>query len=133
MKKVKPTQPAPEQQIEWTRADPAALAAFDPNTKTCTMNCSPLASDPRSRAERLFLCDDCECHPVAQQKASGMNNDLLPCPYCGGPPTVSSFPGAHNVWCSNQPVKCGNRSMFTPEQWNRRTPAITPDVKTGIR
>jgi len=54
------TEPAP---IEWTRADPVALAAFDPASKTCTMNCGPHAHDPRSREERLFLCDDCEVKP----------------------------------------------------------------------
>lgn len=57
-RKAKPTLP-PAAPIEWTRADPEALAAFDPSTKVCTMNCGPHALDPRSRAERLFLCDDC--------------------------------------------------------------------------
>ncbi|HGW5540649.1 TPA: hypothetical protein ACNIM8_005732 [Pseudomonas aeruginosa] len=45
--------------IEWPRADPDALAAFDPATKVCTMNCGQHARDPRSREERLFLCTDC--------------------------------------------------------------------------
>lgn len=45
--------------IEWPRADPDALAAFDPATKACTMNCGPHVRDPRSREERLFLCTDC--------------------------------------------------------------------------
>lgn len=49
-----------------------------------------------------------------------MSDELLPCPFCGGKATVSSFPGAHNVWCSNQPVRCGNRTMYTPAQWNTR-------------
>lgn len=44
---------------EWPRADPVALEQFDPATKTCNMNCGPHAHDPRSRKERLFLCDDC--------------------------------------------------------------------------
>ncbi|TPG89835.1 hypothetical protein EAH72_31140 [Pseudomonas caspiana] len=57
--KVKPTQPAAEKPIEWPRAAPAALDQFDPATKTCNMNCGPHAHDPRSRKERLFLCDDC--------------------------------------------------------------------------
>lgn len=43
----------------WPRADPEALAAFDPDTKTCTMNCGPHAADPRSSKERKFLCQDC--------------------------------------------------------------------------
>lgn len=42
--------------------DPAALANFDPRTKVCSMNCGPHADDPRSHAERAFLCP--ECHTV---------------------------------------------------------------------
>ncbi|EPC3890780.1 hypothetical protein ACRZHT_005534 [Citrobacter braakii] len=30
---------------DWRRADPAELAAFDPDTKVCTMNCGPHALD----------------------------------------------------------------------------------------
>ena len=56
--------PPPETPIEWPRADPAALANFDPATKSCTMNCGPHGLDPRSREERLFLCDDCDRHPA---------------------------------------------------------------------
>lgn len=58
-RKVKPAQSAPQSPIEWERADPAALASFDPATKTCDMNCGPHGLDPRSRKERLFLCDLC--------------------------------------------------------------------------
>lgn len=58
-RKSKPA-PPPAAPIEWTRADPAALAKFDPASKVCTMNCGPHGLDPRSRAERLLLCDDCE-------------------------------------------------------------------------
>lgn len=58
-RKAKPAQPAAERPIEWPRADPAELAKFDPSTKVCNMNCGPHKDDPRSRAERLFLCDDC--------------------------------------------------------------------------
>ena len=58
-RKVK-AKPPEEKPIEWTRADPAELAKFDPASKVCTMNCGPSGLDPRSRAERLFLCDDCE-------------------------------------------------------------------------
>lgn len=63
-RKPKPEQtpPAP---IEWPRAAPAELAAFDPSTRRCTMNCGPSGLDPRSRAERLLLCDDCEVVPPA--------------------------------------------------------------------
>lgn len=43
----------------WPRADPVELAAFDPTTKTCTMNCGPASDDPRSSKERKFLCKDC--------------------------------------------------------------------------
>lgn len=45
--------------IKFERADPKALAAFDPRTKICTMNCGPHRDDPRSHNERLLLCGDC--------------------------------------------------------------------------
>ena len=51
--------PPVEPAIEWPRADPEALMAFDPGSKSCTMNCSGSGLDPRSAAERKFLCDDC--------------------------------------------------------------------------
>lgn len=50
---------APDSPIEWKRADPTALAAFDPASKLCTMNCGPHGRDPRNQDERMFLCDDC--------------------------------------------------------------------------
>lgn len=43
----------------WPRADPAALAKFDPRTKVCTMNCGQALGDPRSSAECKLLCEDC--------------------------------------------------------------------------
>lgn len=45
--------------INWPRAAPGALDGFDPSTKVCTMNCGPHREDPRSDAERKYLCDDC--------------------------------------------------------------------------
>lgn len=57
MKKAKTT--LVREPIEWPRADPAELAKFDPHTKECTMNCGPCRDDPRTDAERKFLCDDC--------------------------------------------------------------------------
>lgn len=45
--------------ITFTRADPAALAAFDPTSKVCVMNCGPHRGDPRTPAERRLLCEDC--------------------------------------------------------------------------
>lgn len=48
--------PAP---FHWPRAEPAALASFDPATKLCTMNCGRSSDDPRSEKERQLLCDDC--------------------------------------------------------------------------
>lgn len=51
--------PPVEAAIEWPRAEPAALVGFDPNSKWCTMNCGKHALDPRSEAERKFLCDEC--------------------------------------------------------------------------
>ena len=52
--------------IVFNRADPAALALFDPNTKYCVMNCGPHRDDPRTHEERKFLCKD--CHPIPEQK-----------------------------------------------------------------
>lgn len=46
--------------MTWPRADPVELAKFDTQTKCCTMNCGKHGLDPRSREERLFLCDDCD-------------------------------------------------------------------------
>lgn len=44
---------------DWPRADPDELAKFNPGSKVCTMNCGPSSDDPRSEAERKFLCSDC--------------------------------------------------------------------------
>ena len=43
----------------WERAPAEALAAFDPSTKQCTMNCGRSLSDPRSDNELKFLCPEC--------------------------------------------------------------------------
>lgn len=59
MRRLKPAKPAVEKPIEWPRADPLVLVNFDPASKTCNMNCGAHGLDPRSREERLFLCDDC--------------------------------------------------------------------------
>ena len=45
--------------LHFPRADPAELAAFDPSTRYCTMNCGPHRDDPRTNAERKLLCGDC--------------------------------------------------------------------------
>lgn len=55
----KPTPGKPEPKPTWERANPEALAAFDPASKVCTMNCGPASGDPRSAKERKYLCDDC--------------------------------------------------------------------------
>ncbi|MDH4602403.1 hypothetical protein [Pseudomonas syringae] len=60
VRNAKLARPAAEKLIDWPRADPVALAAFDPASKTCMMNCGPHGLDPRSREERKLLCDDCE-------------------------------------------------------------------------
>lgn len=57
--------------IEFQRADPEALAKFDPRTKVCTMNCGPHRDDPRGNKERKFLCDDCETREVSNAELSG--------------------------------------------------------------
>lgn len=44
---------------DWPRADPAALAAFDPATKQCVMNCGQARGDPRTWQECMLLCKDC--------------------------------------------------------------------------
>ena len=68
MKKQTPAAaPAP---ITWQRAHPAQLAAFDPRTKRCSMNCGPHRDDPRSDLERLFLCDECYAIPVQKGSAA---------------------------------------------------------------
>jgi len=48
-----------EHPLVFTRADPEALASFDPRSKICSMNCGPHRDDPRTREERLLLCDEC--------------------------------------------------------------------------
>ena len=58
-RKPRAVQPAPEPPFVWERADPVALAKFDPATKTCTMNCGKHALDPRCYKELRFMCDDC--------------------------------------------------------------------------
>jgi hypothetical protein len=58
MAKKKPE--PPPRPIVWRRADPEALAQFDPNSKICTMNCGPHIDDPRTDKERKFLCDECQ-------------------------------------------------------------------------
>ncbi len=60
MKRQKPQQEHQAlQPLVFTRADPAALASFDPRSKICSMNCGPHRDDPRTREERLLLCDEC--------------------------------------------------------------------------
>lgn len=58
-KRAKKCAPVAEEPLIFTRADMASLAKFDPSTKLCTMNCGPHAKDPRTTAERKFLCDEC--------------------------------------------------------------------------
>lgn len=71
-RKTKPA-PAPAAPIEWPRADPAALAKFDPASKVCTMNCGQHGQDPRSRAELKFMCDDCDIRPTPKAAAPVCN------------------------------------------------------------
>lgn len=58
MSKAKPAPPVLKP-IVFERANPFKLALFNPDSKQCTMNCGPHRDDPRSYAERKFLCDDC--------------------------------------------------------------------------
>ena len=57
--------------IEWPRANPAELAKFNQITKVCTMNCGPHRDDPRSDAERRFLCGDCLTMKVPNVELTG--------------------------------------------------------------
>ncbi len=61
---VRKKTPALHAPLVLPRADPEALAKFDPATKICTMNCGPHLSDMRSKKERMFLCDDCWTVPT---------------------------------------------------------------------
>lgn len=89
----------PSQPINWPRADPAALAAFDPRTKHCTMNCGQSSMDPRTANECKLLCDDCE--PVDLMK--------VPCRQCNMTPErrvgmISSCPmRSPEQHCPNYP------------------------------
>ncbi|MBB4861608.1 hypothetical protein HNP46_000419 [Pseudomonas nitritireducens] len=58
-RKPKSVEPTPVSMINWTRADPEALAKFDPKSKVCNMNCGKAGGDPRCYKELLFLCHDC--------------------------------------------------------------------------
>jgi hypothetical protein len=57
-KPSRPPEPKPAA-IVWQRVEPAVLKQFDPASKVCTMNCGPHRDDPRSEAERKYLCEDC--------------------------------------------------------------------------
>lgn len=59
MKRIQHQKEIQSKPITFTRADPQALAAFDPRSKLCTMNCGPHAEDPRTEAERRYLCPEC--------------------------------------------------------------------------
>lgn len=78
---------------EFERADPVALAAFDPRTKACTMNCGPSFDDPRSPEERRFLCPDCETVKLPRQQdfdwadrqlPAGVTREEMPSSQCRG-------------------------------------------------
>jgi hypothetical protein len=56
---AKPVKAPPPPPIDWPRSDPAELAKFDPDSKTCSMNCGRHSKDPRSYAELKFQCGDC--------------------------------------------------------------------------
>lgn len=84
---------------KFERADPNALADFDPRTKVCTMNCGPTVGDPRSPEERRFLCPDCVTVPVPSRNRA---NDLF-----------SALLEFHNAFC--------NRDETTSlHVWNER-------------
>lgn len=57
MKRKSP--PLASKLIVFPRSDPAELARFDPESKTCVMNCGRSSDDPRSNKELKFQCDEC--------------------------------------------------------------------------
>lgn len=59
MKRQPKVKPEPQRAIEWKRANPVALAAFDQSTKQCSMGCGQHSDDPRSWKECQFMCDEC--------------------------------------------------------------------------
>ena len=87
---------------KFERADPNALADFDPRTKVCTMNCGPTVGDPRSPDERRFLCPDCVTVPATSGNRA---NDLF-----------AALLEFHNAFC--------NRDETTSlHVWNERMKA----------
>jgi hypothetical protein len=74
--------------INFPRSDPTELAAFDPRTKECTMNCGPHSADPRSDKERKFQCD--ECLPVAP---ASTKEHVFRCSTCCAPAGQPCAPG----------------------------------------
>lgn len=46
--------------FQYPRTPRETLLTFDPASKRCTMNCGQHGSDPRSRTEMMFQCEDCE-------------------------------------------------------------------------
>lgn len=46
--------------FQYPRTPSETLLTFDPASKRCTMNCGRHGSDPRSRTEMMFQCEDCE-------------------------------------------------------------------------
>lgn len=69
-KSYSPQLPGSKHSIQWLRADPAELAAFDPKSKFCDLNCGRHMDDPRSDRERLYLCDLCGDPGKEQSNAS---------------------------------------------------------------
>jgi hypothetical protein len=78
----KPTTTLDLQPQDFPRSDPAELAAFDPSTKVCTMNCTPCRVDPRSAAERKLQCDDCYPAPPPASPSR--------CPCCADLPVLQA-------------------------------------------
>lgn len=55
-------------------------------------------------------------------------SDILPCPFCGNPPTVEYLASLHQIWCSEIGCAVVEVSETTIEEaaarWNRRTPSL---------
>jgi Lar family restriction alleviation protein len=68
-----------------------------------------------------------------------MSDTLLPCPFCGGEARIEQHEKGKWLAFCDDVYGCGTEGWYedTPEEaiaaWNRRTPAIPPDVRETIR
>jgi hypothetical protein len=145
-KKLPPTRQ--QQPIVFQRADPVELQRFDPQTKRCTMYCGPHVDDPRSAAERAFLCDDCvtvaamtkrlRIYKYEGDKLYSREGNIGRCPHCNGFELIVSeverqgyppeqFPSAVHCGDCGASGPWGDTEESALAAWNR-----TARVHTGF-